>query len=413
MSEKLGAHGHACQVTARKVSCVLAAFEWALLCCVSGCATSGAGLGKEHVDTVVQQFYPAMGAVSVKDLCPEYQAPTVQATKTSDLAKLARPFEAESRIHVGDLLEVSCADLVEEAKRESFQVRVADNGTISLPLLPERLPVGSLTSGEAEHVICTAYAASRLIRRPQVTLRTVEHKTHTIYVIGAVKKPGVYELQPDECDPLRAIAAAEGVTEDAISVVEVRRAARRTSPKPGAPRPPVNVTERPPGAKPQEIEFVSASNGGKSVGEDDIIRFDLKSKDNPPNPSQLVLQNGDIVSVEQKKIKPIYVAGSVNKPGEFPMPTDREIRTLEAIGLAGGVLTLSEPTTALVIRRPKDKAAVVIHVDLAKAARHPEENLRLMEGDVISVVEDGASRSRRAIRTFINLGVSLPVRFPF
>jgi hypothetical protein len=92
------------------------------------------------------------------------------------------------------------------------------------------------------------------------------------------------------------------------------------------------------------------------------------------------------------------------------MPKDREIRALEAVGLAGGVLTISEPTTALVVRRPKGKEAVVIRIDLSRAARHPEENPVLMEGDVISVVEDAAAHTRRAVRQFINLGVSLPIR---
>lgn len=108
-------------------------------------------------------------------------------------------------------------------------------------------------------------------------------------------------------------------------------------------------------------------------------------------------------------MRPIYVAGSVNKPGEFPMPLDRDIRVMEAVGLAGGVFSLSEPTTALVIRRPKDKAPVVVYVNLDRAARHPEENPRLMEGDVVSVVEDAASRTRKAIRTFLNSGMSFPI----
>jgi protein involved in polysaccharide export with SLBB domain len=432
MGDKLNVEGHdraplgcrslpAVIVAAWRTPCVLAALSWAILAGMTGCAVPRAISGNvqvdRSVDTFVRPFYPSYGTIAVKDLQPAYQAASSHPVKTADLAKLALPFEAEARIQVGDLLEVSCSDVLEESKRETFPVHVADDGTISLPLVPDRLPVGSLTAGEAEHVIRNAYARHDLIRQLQVTLRTVEHKTHTIYVIGAVKKPGVYELQSDECDPLRAIAAAEGVTEDAVGVVEVRRAAKRTGEKSTHRSAPRKLTAQADGAVGddglEKIKFVSTSKDAKSKEEDDIFRFDLKKKDNPINPAQLLLQNGDIVSVEQKTIRPIYVAGSVNKPGEFPMPAERDIRTLEAIGLAGGVLYLSEPTTALIIRRPKGKNAIVIHVDLARAASHPEENLQLMEGDVVSVVEDAASRTRKAIRTFINLGVSLPVRFPF
>lgn len=89
--------------------------------------------------------------------------------------------------------------------------------------------VGSLTAAEAEEAIRRAMASSNLIRHPQLTIRTLEHKTHTIYVIGAVKTPGAYELQPDDCDPLRAIVAAGGTTEDATSIVEVRRGGKQNS----------------------------------------------------------------------------------------------------------------------------------------------------------------------------------------
>lgn len=392
---------------------ILAPITFVILTCVAGCSTSREQVN-QSMDMVFHPFHPRHGTISANDLKPDYKPQPVEFAKTADLAKLARPSEVETRINAGDLLEVSCSDLVEESKRETFQARVADDGTISLPLISERLPVESLTSGEAEQVIRTAYVGSRLILHPQVMLRTVEYKKHTIYVIGAVKKPGVYELQPDECDPLRAIVAAEGVTEDATTIVEVRRAAKRPLPKQGAAGAATQGSTHNSRMDQQgEIQLVSAAQANQVGQGDDIIRFDLKDKAIAPTPDQLKLQNGDIVSVEPKKIRPIYVSGSVNKPGEFPMPVDREMRVLEAVGLAGGVLTVSEPTSALVIRRPEKKEAVVIHVDLANAAKHPEANFTLMEGDVISVVEDGGSRMRRAVRTFINLGISFPVRFPF
>jgi protein involved in polysaccharide export with SLBB domain len=103
-------------------------------------------------------------------------------------------------------------------------------------------------------------------------------------------------------------------------------------------------------------------------------------------------------------MKPIFVSGSVNKPGEFPIPLGRELRVLEAIGMAGGVLAASEPNNALLSRRPDGKAPIVIHIELDRAARIPQENLALMEGDVITVVEDAASHRRRAIRQFLRLG---------
>jgi len=122
-----------------------------------------------------------------------------------------------------------------------------------------------------------------------------------------------------------------------------------------------------------------------------------------------VLNNGDVVSMEEKKKQPFFVAGSVNKPGEFPTPTDREIHLLEAIGMAGGVNTLSEPTQVLVTRRVEKQPPIVLRVNLQQAAKEPKENIRLMAGDVVSVEEDAISESRRFFREFIKLGVNAPI----
>ncbi len=394
----------------------LPAFAWMLLACLPGCATSG--------------------AVSIKDIRPEYLAQPARVVKTLDLTKLARPTEAQSKVQPGDVLEVTCYNLFEESSRErketeTFPVRVGSDGGVTLPLLSHRVPVGSLTVGEAEQVMRNAYRTSQLIKRPQLTVKVLEHKTNKIYVIGAVKKPGMYQLRPDHSDPLRAIAAAEGVTEEAGTVVEIRRTVKGAAEKPtaststsagvaGVAWPPGNesVHEQVPETapimpvswkaapdRPHEVVSSAAANAEKTVVDEKIIRFDLTSVDIRLRPDQLALQNGDIVSVEQKKVRPFFVTGSVNKPGEFPMPLGRDIRVLEAIGLAGGVLLASDPNNALLTRRPERKNPIVIHIVLDRAARHPQENLSLVEGDVITVVEDAASQTRRAIRQFARFGI--------
>jgi protein involved in polysaccharide export with SLBB domain len=410
-----------CNLKSESCKLLMAVFALGFLACLQGCATQG--------------------AIAVRDVRPEYLAPPPKPVKTLDLTKLARPTEAQNRLLPGDVLEVSCSNLFEESSRESkesetFPVRIASDGTVSLPLLPERVRVSSMTVGEAEQVMRNAYRAAELIRRPQLTVKVLEYKKNKIYVIGAVKKAGMYQLRPDHCDPLRAIAAAEGVSEEAGTVVEIRRAIKGPWKKPpvvarsperttstnqgvlgvaymsedeslkNAQEPPKRLgVLRPPGAFPIWAPDSSLpANPKKAAPDEQIIRFDLTSNDIRMRPDQLQLQNGDIVSVEKKKIRPFFVTGSVNKPGEFPMPTGRDIRVLEAVGMAGGILPTSDPNNALLIRRPEGKPPIVIRIELDRAGRYPQENLSLMEGDVIEVVEDAASRTRRTIRQFLRVG---------
>jgi protein involved in polysaccharide export with SLBB domain len=371
------------------------------------------------------------GAIPVQAMRPEYEPPAARVVKTLDLTKLSRPTDEENRLQPGDFIEVTCSNLFEEARKETFPLRVEGDGTVSLPLLRNRVPVATLTISEAERVMRTAYQTSHVIRHPHLTARMLDGKRNKVYVIGAVKKPGMYQLRPDHSDPLRAIAAAEGLSDDAGTVVEIRRAARVPAGQQPAPGEIVRVDSQW-GAQNADAATAAGGRGvvswpartdnthqgetlmfrgsaAKTVVEEKILRFDLTGNDMRHKPDLLQLQNGDIVSVEQKKPRPFFVTGSVNKGGEFPMPTDRDVRVLEAVGMAGGVLSSSDPNNVLLIRRPEGMQPIVIHLKLDRAAKNPAENLRLMEGDVVNVVEDAASQTRRVIRQFLHLGIGAPV----
>jgi hypothetical protein len=159
---------------------------------------------------------------------------------------------------------------------------------------------------------------------------------------------------------------------------------------------------------PQSRQRVESEHGA-GQGEQNGCRLPSgrrESNDLRIKPDQLQLNSGDVVTVEENKILPFYVTGSVNKPGEFPTPQDREIHLLEGIGLAGGVNSLSQPNQALVIRRIEGKEPLVLRVNLDRAAKVPKENIRLMSNDVVNIQEDFPSQTRRFFREFVKAGIS-------
>src|SRR5439155_26420148 len=96
------------------------------------------------------------------------------------------------------------------------------------------------------------------------------------------------------------------------------------------------------------------------------------------------LENGDTISIDDRKAKPIYVIGMVNRPGEYPLPVDRDLRVLEAIGLAGGVDRGSLPDKALVIRqRPDGSGVLAVRVDLNSPKKDNSQTIRPMGGDTL------------------------------
>ena len=131
----------------------------------------------------------------------------------------------------------------------------------------------------------------------------------------------MYELPRSSSNLLSAFVAAGGLNDDASMNIEVRSPAQRPmssvggrenrmasySVDPAASSPAVSRSVR--------INLISASQAGRGIN----------------------LRDGDVVMVHERDQNPIQVLGLVRKPGEYTLPTDRELRVLDAIALSGGV----------------------------------------------------------------------------
>ena len=95
----------------------------------------------------------------------------------------------EYRIGPKDLLEISVLGVPEINK---LVVRVSEQSRITLPLLGE-VEVGDLTKFEVEKKLA-ALAGEKVVVNPQVTVHIVEYMSRRVSVIGAVEKPGPFEL---------------------------------------------------------------------------------------------------------------------------------------------------------------------------------------------------------------------------
>jgi len=146
-------------------------------------------------------------------------------------------------------------------------------------------------------------------------------------------------------------------------------------------------------------------------GEGSFVRLDLTSERDKQRVTQgFRLQNGDTISIDDRKVKPIYVVGMVGKPGEYTLPVDRDLRVLEAVGLAGGVDRNSLPNKVLVIRqRPDGSGVVAVRLDLNDAKKDNNQNIRLMAGDTVSVEETAMSYTRGLLRGAVRFAVGASV----
>jgi len=302
-------------------------------------------------------------AVSQNSAPSETQAPSTSRSVTTDdynqrLGQLSQSLSstvansAAQDYHIGpqDLLEIS----VFEAPELNSSVRVSASGEISLPLIGAVQAV-NLTPKELEFVL------EELLRRsymkdPHVSVFTKEMHSHPVSVFGAVKKPGVFQIDGPK-SLVEILSMAEGLAEDAGDTVIVMRGA-------DLPRSEAAAVDVPTSA----ATNASATNAPRSSnGSPDptTVETSLKNLLESGDPRYNVLvYPGDVVKVTRAGV--VYVEGDVKKPGGFMLKTNENITVLQAVALAEGLTRTAAGGHARIMRTDEAGTRTEIPVDLDK-----------------------------------------------
>jgi polysaccharide export outer membrane protein len=242
-----------------------------------------------------------------------------------------------------DLLDIRVFDL----KELDQTVRVADDGSITLPLLG-RLQVAGSTKGELETTIARLLEA-RFVRNPQVTVFVREYQSKRVAVSGAVKKPDTYEMLGRKT-LLEMISLAGGLDRDLGD---------------------------------QIIIFRQGEEGAT-----DRIQVDLEKLVYDADPAlNLPVMPGDIIYVPTVEKVRIFVTGAVRTPNVFEVPRAEPVTVLRAITLAGGTTDRASERKVQIIRTGAGGARETIEVDLRKVKRGKVPDPVLQEDDLVLVPE--------------------------
>lgn len=314
---------------------------------------------------------------------------------TVDMTRLAGGASDSDTINTGDVLEVKIAAGLSEKDQLTMGARVSDDGTIVLPEIGTVEVAGIEPSG-AESLIRTAAISKQLFYNPAVTVRFTDRRMNTIRVLGAVKKPGTYKLPPNSSDFVSALAAAEGLADDAGRFVEVRNPVVRTrSERPAiagdATQPYSNVSNTEStsattvsGMEPYTIDLISAANAGDG---------------------QYKVADGGVIMVEKRDPEVIYVQGLVKKPDRYEFPVGEDLRLLDAISLAGGMSNQLANKIYVVRKTDEGQNPNVIEVSYRAATHSADSNLILGPGDVIKVAHTPGTVMMEALN-IIRFGIN-------
>ena len=128
---------------------------------------------------------------------------------------------ADYRIGPDDLVQITIYNIPEADARltpRAVSLRVSQQGIIVVPLLGEVSTKG-MTSGELERELAKRY--EKYIRNPHIGVLITEYR-QKVSVMGAVQKPGVFELTGPRT-VIDMLALAGGVSDRAGNQVHVYR----------------------------------------------------------------------------------------------------------------------------------------------------------------------------------------------
>ncbi len=250
----------------------------------------------------------------------------------------------EYRVGPKDLLEVS---VFGEEDLKNLVVRVSEDGKITLPLLRE-VEVNGLTKGEVEKKL-TQLLAEKYLQNPQVTVFIKEYLSKRVSVLGAVERPGPFELLGRQT-LLQVISQSGGLTRDAGSeIIVIRQLADGTS---TSLRIPID---------------------------------DLFFKGDPS--FNIPLEAGDIVNVPVDKLVPVYVFGQVKNPGALQVKKSNIPTLLQAIAQAGGFTDRASRSGVVIKRRDAAGKETEIKVNTKDILKNKKKDIVLLENDTVYVPE--------------------------
>ncbi len=321
------------------------------------------------------------------------------AKANNDLERLAALWEkrkkesngSEYPVGPGDVIEVNVAG-VEEIK--NLTQRITGDGTLVLPFVG-MLQVNGMTD-ETLRAEIRRRLETNYVRNPQVSLFVKEFRSRQVAVIGAVQKPGLYNLTSSADTILSMISQAGGTTAGAaerILFIPAEPAEPDKAKEVISAMPIQMLSQNPSPLILKNTEpLVIALNGVNRTGQEIYLNM-------PARPGDIVMIPG---------AGEVLVQGWIEKPGAYKITPG--LTLLGVVAAAGGLSFPADAAAVELIRtNPSgNKSKMIADLDAIKNGASPDLTLR--EGDVVNVVSSSpklfAWGFYRFFTTVVNVGAS-------
>ncbi|PYS49179.1 MAG: hypothetical protein DMF68_10765 [Acidobacteria bacterium] len=297
-------------------------------------------------------------------------------TSAADPARtntLQNAAEDQYRIGPGDVVEIRFFN----RPQLSGSVRVSMSGKIQMPLIEGEIQAACKTEGELAKDIATLYLKYQ--RNPYVDVFVREYASTPVAVVGAVDKPGRFQLTR-RIRLLELLAYAGGPTDKAGGQIVVAHTGN------------LSICEAPEG-----------QNSNATTSSEGFITYSLKETLRGEAQANPWVDPGDMVSITEAD--QAYVVGNVFKPQ--PIPLKEQVTVSQAIAMAGGVLPSTKSSEIRVFRKMSGTTEQkLILVNLGAVKQRKAEDIALQANDIVEVPTSTRMKILESIRNAITPAAS-------
>ena len=295
------------------------------------------------------------------------------------------------RVGPGDVVQIT----VFEVDELSQSAVVTEHGSVPLPLVGE-VRVAGLTASEIEAKLTSLYAQD-LLRNPQISVRVAEFRSQPVSILGAVREPGVYQLQGRR-RLLDVLAIAGGLSPEVGDTITISRSGVQTPGvrhpgvlHPGVLNPTSDEVDSP--RSPPSVQVIHLLDAEDRLGGTEEMRVSVRdlltgAAGEAGNP---LVEPHDVIQVAKAGV--VYVLGAVKQPGGFPIKDQEKVTVLRALSLAAGLDGKAAPQKSRIIRQiGAEKIEVLVPVRDILRGRTPD--VELETNDILYIPD---SRAKNAL----------------
>lgn len=220
----------------RKPAALASTSMLAAFLCLAGCETSGLLDPGELMRTTNQNITSPINTSLAPGLDdPEPEWSDAEDVKQSDLVAATTDYV----ISRNDLLSISVAEVAGQGIEQVKTTRVSESGNISLALIGP-IKAAGLTEAELEKAIANTYREQKFIQNANVSVTVVEARGRTFSVLGAIGRPGQYQIMQSDFRFLDALTIAGDIQ---IQGIEYAYVIRKTAKPEGTTKPATGETK--------------------------------------------------------------------------------------------------------------------------------------------------------------------------